>query len=171
MSNVRAGNKDMVIPESFPETEEKPYKFRKLNSTDLFPMIKVISKIGLDELTQAFDGKTVNEFIGTGKQDKNGEGQEGKDPEAEVSPGEKEESYYLLGMKIALKVANKILERLPFCEQEIYLLLAGVSGMKAEEVKKLDINIFMEMILDFVTKEEFSDFFKVASKYAKRLGL
>ena len=76
-----------------------------------------------------------------------------------------------MGVKIALKVANKILERLPSCEQEIYSLLAGVSGMAVKEVKNLEINIFMEMILDFVTKEEFADFFRVASKYIKRLGL
>lgn len=155
----------------FTETEEKPYKFRKLNSTDLFPMIKVISKIGIDELTQPFDRDAINEIIGAGKQEEDKEVQEDESVETDEKLRKKEDSYFFVGVKIALKVANKILERLPSCEQEIYSLLAGVSGMAVKEVKNLEINIFMEMILDFVTKEEFADFFRVASKYIKRLGL
>ena len=42
--------------------------------------------------------------------------------------------------------------------------------MSVEEVQHLDIDVFMEMILDFIMKEEFKDFFKVASGYISRLG-
>ena len=40
--------------------------------------------------------------------------------------------------------------------------------MSVDAVKALDIDIFMEMLLDLVTKEEFKRFFKVASKYIKK---
>ncbi|NBJ99242.1 hypothetical protein D5282_18520 [bacterium 1xD8-48] len=164
---ANSGNKEITAVVPSPETEEKPYKFRKLNSTDLFPMIKVISKVGVDELIRAFDDEVVSEIRDAREQ---GEAEQ-KSSETDEKLLQKEDTYFLVGVKIALKVANKILERLPSCEQEIYLLLASVSGMTVKEVKNLEINVFMEMILDFVTKEEFADFFRVASKYIKRLGL
>jgi hypothetical protein len=42
--------------------------------------------------------------------------------------------------------------------------------MSKTDLEQLDLAVFAEMILDFVTKEEFKDFFKVASKFVKRLG-
>ena len=128
---------------------EKPYTFRKLNSTDLFPMVKIISKIGLDELTQVFEGDILNSIVGR----------------VENEHSDKKQMEFLAGMNVVAKIANKIFEHLPKCEKEIYSLLANVSGMTVIEVKSLDLDVFMEMILDFVMKEEFKSFFKVASKY------
>lgn len=140
-----------------PGQEPRPYTFRKLNSADLFPMIQIISKIGIDELTQVFEGDYIKNLLET------------KESASENAGQEKNESYLLVGAGIALKVANKILEHIPSCEYEIYTLLASVSGMKVEEVRNLDLDIFMEMILEFIAKEEFASFFRVASRYISRL--
>lgn len=148
-------NKDYMSAQA--HEKEKPYTFRKLNSTDLFPMIKIISKIGIDELTQVFDGSVIKMLLGKAEQ-------EG----SEVDKDAEENSQFIVGVGVALKVANKILEHIPSCEKEIYSLLAQVSGMNVETVKALDLDIFLEMIVDFVMKEEFSNFFKVASKYINR---
>ncbi len=154
---IQAVAEPQTPPVEVPEMV-KPYTFRKLNSTDLFPMIKIISKIGIDELTQVFDGSLVKNLL------KSSENSAADEAEKEG------QSQFIVGVGIALKVANKILEHIPTCEQEIYNLLARVSGMGIEEVKNLDLNIFMEMILDFCMKDEFADFFKVASRYIRRLG-
>lgn len=138
----------------------KPYTFRKLNSTDLFPLIKIISKIGLDELTQVFEGDALKSLIAQGKQIKGSNNTE-QSPKVNLD---------IVGVGVALKLVNKILEHIPLCEQEVYTLLSRVSGMSVEEVKNLDMDVFMEMILDFVMKEEFRDFFKAASGCIKRLG-
>ncbi|GFI47803.1 hypothetical protein IMSAGC019_03129 [Lachnospiraceae bacterium] len=138
--------------------ESKPYEFRKLNSTDLFPMVRIISKIGIDELTEVFEGGFIKKLLTT------------KENTQEDREGEKDEDYLLVGAGIALKAANKVLEHIPSCESEIYTLLANVSGMKVEAVKALPLDIFMEMIIDFATKEEFASFFRAASRYIKRLA-
>lgn len=150
---------EIVSPVITPEPERvKPYTFRRLNSTDLFPMIKIISKIGLDELTQVFDIGFINKITNSFKK---------AEEFSENTSAAEEESQFIVGIGIALRVANKILEHVPSCEKEIFALLANVSGMSVEAVKALDLDIFMEMILDFVMKEEFSSFFKVASKYIR----
>jgi hypothetical protein len=59
-----------------------------------------------------------------------------------------------------------IFNNLPKCEKEIYQLLAQVSGMSEDEVKKDGI-LFTEMLFDFVKKEEFPAFIKVVSRLFK----
>ncbi|MFA9375594.1 MAG: hypothetical protein ACERKZ_02455 [Lachnotalea sp.] len=147
-----------------PLEEIKPYILRKLNSTDLFPMIKIISKIGLGELTQVLEGNVIQDLVSKVK------GEEvNTEEEVNETNGEsvEEKNQFIVGIGIALKLANKILENIPSCEREIYTLLSNVSGITVEDVKVLDLDIFLEMIMDFIMKDEFKSFFKVASKYIK----
>lgn len=155
------------------EEKVKPYTFRRLNSTDLFPMIKIIGKIGIDELTEVFDGNTIKKIIdGVTKKEKNITDKETATDE-EVAANEEKNTVgkeILVGIGVSLKLVNKIMEHIPSCENEIYTLLSRVSGMSVEEIKGLDLSIFLEMLLDFIMKDEFMDFFGVALKYIKRLG-
>lgn len=136
---------DMAIE---PVPEEKPYTFRKLQTTDMFLMFKVLNRIGFKDLKDN-EGLKNTLFLlmgGTanGKVDVN-----------------------QLGMDIFFEAAAVLFESIPKAESEIYTLLASVSGMKAEEIKTQPPAITFEMIIDFIKKEEFSDFFKAASKLFK----
>lgn len=128
--------------------EVKPYTFRKLETADIFPMFKLLNKIGFKELKDN-EGlkKTLFLFMGgapTGKVDVNA-----------------------LGMDIFFEAAAVISEAIPKAEQEIYGLLATVANMKAEDIKKQSPAVTFEMIVDFCKKEEFKDFFLVVSKLFK----
>lgn len=148
--------------QSEPEQEEvKPYTFRKLSSPDLFPMLKIISKIGIDELSTVFDGDLIKNLMNKAREE--------TDAAADTEQAT-EKSQFVVGIGVAFKIANKILEHLPSCEGDIYSLLAGVSGKTVDEIKALDLDVFLEMIVDFICKDEFKNFFKVASKLHKRLA-
>ena len=41
----------------------KPYEFRTLNATDVFPMLSIISKIGVNEFTACFEKEEVANVI------------------------------------------------------------------------------------------------------------
>lgn len=130
-------------------SENKPYTFRKLTGKDIFPMCKIISKIGLDELTQVFEGDILNSIVSR----------------VENEHSDQSQIEFLAGMNVIAKIANKIFAHLPDCENEIISLLANVAGMTEKDVRMLDLDVFFEMIMDFLKKEEFKNFFKVASKY------
>lgn len=128
--------------------EVKPYTFRKLETADIFPMFKLLNKIGFKELKDN-EGlkKTLFLFMGgapSGKVDVNA-----------------------LGMDIFFEAAAVISEAIPKAEQEIYGLLASVANMKVEDIKKQSPAVTFEMIVDFCKKEEFKDFFLVVSKLFK----
>ena len=126
----------------------KPYTLRKLETADVFPMLRLLNKIGFKDLKDN-EGlkKALFMFMGgniNGKVDVNA-----------------------LGMDIFFEVAAVLFDSIPKAEAEFYALLASVAGVKVDDIKKQSPAVTMEMIVDFVKKEEFVDFFSVVSKLFK----
>jgi hypothetical protein len=126
----------------------KPYTFRKFNSTDVFPMFQILGKIGINEFTKCFEKDGIKELIASFN-------------------GENEGIDSIVGMSVILEAVNVILGNLPKCENEIYDVLSRTSNLNKIEVKNLDLAVFTEMIIDFVQKDDFKDFFKVVSRLFK----
>ena len=126
----------------------KPYTFRTLSTEDIFPMLKLLNKIGLRDLKEndglknvlfMFAGGTANGKVDVNK----------------------------LGIDMFLEIAAIITESIPKCEAELYTLLSNTSDLSAEDIKTQSPATTMEMIIDFIKKEEFADFFKVVLKLFK----
>ena len=128
-------------------SETRLYTFRTLNATDIAPMCKVISKIGIDNFKKVFDSDSVMEAIKKAKGKNNIED--------------------IVGLQVFLEVANVILSHIPDCEGEIFTLLANVSGLTVDEIKAFDLVSFTRMVVGFVKKEEFKDFIGVVSELFK----
>lgn len=130
---------------------EKTYTLRGLTAEDVFPMLKIISGIGLKE----FKGCLENEELRTAIRNMNAEKGEGAEG-AEID-------ITALGLMVAADVASIIFANLPKCKDDIYQLLSGLSGMSKKEIAALPMNVFLSMIIDVIKKEEFKDFFKDAA--------
>lgn len=133
----------------------KPYELRKLCAKDIFPMSKILAKIGIKEITKNFDLDNINEFAEKLIQEKG-------DMEA-MSDAD----IVAVGIPIALDVADVIFDNLSACEEYIYQLLSNLSGIPKKEISELPIDVFASMIIDVVKKEEFADFIKAVSKLLK----
>ncbi len=127
------------------ETTEKKYELKPLQSKDVFPMFRIISKIGIKEFRDCFNSAEVKDAIAKGNK-------------ADVNA---------LGMNIMLDVASVVISHVGDAEQEIYAFLSGLSGMSKKEIEALDMVTFFEMIVDVFKKEEFKDFIGVVSKLFK----
>ncbi len=128
------------------EIEAKPYTFRKLSSVDVFPMFKIIGAIGINEFTACFEKDGIKNMIASFT------GESGEDMSS------------IVGISVILEIANVIIGNLPKCENEIYQILSQTSNLSVSQVKKLDMAVFFEMVIDFIKKEEFKDFIKVVSR-------
>ncbi len=113
---------------------ENKIELRRLCTRDLFPMMKILSKIGIAEFRKCFES---------------------------VSPGADLRS---VGVGVMLQAADILLKNIGSCEKEIYSFLADLSGISAKDIPELEMAEFAEMITELVTKEEFKDFFTVVSK-------
>lgn len=135
--------------------ESKAYELRNLTSDDVFPMLDIISKIGIDEFRTVFESEQLRTLL------------KSKDNNEDTSSEKAEEQLYNIGTLVVLDIANVIIKKIPLCKQEIYLFLAQLSGMTQDEIKKLPMNTFFKMIIDVFKKDEFKDFIGVVSKLFK----
>ncbi len=124
---------------------EKTYTLRGLTAEDVFPMLKIISGIGLKEFKSCFDSAELRDAIKNMSQGK----KKGKTVDTTA-----------VGLMVAADIASIIFANLPKCKDDIYQLLSGLSGMEKEEIAELPMNVFLAMIVDVIKKEEFKDFFQ-----------
>jgi len=141
---------EIVVEET--EEEVKPYQFRKLGSKDVFLMFKIISKIGVNEFTACFGNENVLKVI------------QNMSAEEKAS----DEGAMIATASVLLECANVVLANVGKCENEIYQMLSNTSNMTIEEITaEGNAVLFVEMLVDFIRKEEFGDFIKVVSKLFK----
>lgn len=136
----------------------KPYEFRMLGAEDVFPMVGIISKIGIKEFKVLFEGDGLKDMLSGAFGDaKKKSGGEALDEAAIAS----------LGASVFLELATIVLCNLPKAEKDIFQLLSNTSNLSVDEIKKLSLADFTEMVIDFFKKDEFKDFMKVVSKLFK----
>ena len=118
---------------------EKPYELRKLKSTDLFLLLNLVKKIGIATFADAVVDDGFKQIF-TGTEDKT------------------EEDYANVG-KTVFNIIQLIIERLTDCQNEIYDLLEAVSNLNRQQLEDLDMDVFMEMVVELVGKDEFRQLF------------
>lgn len=141
-----------AIPETV-EVQAKPYTFRKLNSTDIFLMFRIISKIGIKEFSSVMEHNGIKGLVARLMREKIEDAEE---------TGE-ETNVSVTYISVILEVADVVFRCLPRCEAELYQMLSKVSDLTEEQVKALSMADFTMMVIDFIKKEEFADFIKVVS--------
>lgn len=120
--------------------KETKFNLRKLEARDLFPLSTIMSKVGVRQLKGIFKQAFENS---------------------------NEENRTAANFDVAIDIAGILLDNLEKCEQHIYRFLASLSGMKENDIATLPPADFIELIIEVVTKEDFKDFFKVASRFVK----
>ena len=138
------------MTEHMNEEQAKAYELRNLTADDVFPMLQIVSKIGIKEFKGCFESPEVAKMI---KDAASGEGQD--DVKTSV------------GVAVALDMASIVMANMTSCKKDIYQFLAQISGMTTKEVSDLPMVTFLEMIVDVFKKDEFKDFFQVVAKLLK----
>lgn len=121
-------------------TEEKSYTLRDLTADDIFPVLRILNKIGVNDVKKCFAAQEVRTAIT--------DAAAGKDTDVSA-----------VGVTVMLEIASLLIEHIPDCRDELYGFLASLSGKKKEDVAALPMLTFVRMIRDVVRKDEFRDFF------------
>ena len=125
------------------------YEMRNLQATDIFSVVKILNGIGLKNIKEAINIEEINS----------------------IRKGMTEDNINTItsqvGLSVILSIVTVIFENLPKVETDIYKFIASVIDTSPEEVEKLDMGDFMDVIIAIIQKEEFKDFFARASKLIK----
>lgn len=117
------------------EVIERPYAMRKLKDSDLFPLLQLLRKIGLQNFKQSFIQET-----------------EGKTVKA-------------VGITVVLDMADIIIANLGTASDDIYEMWSGLSGIPVNEMKEMEFGTLPLMIYDTFNEVKNTSFFKVLSKF------
>ena len=124
----------------------KNYELRSLTSDDIFPMLQIISKIGIREFKSCFESPDVKAAIAKS---------EGTDLNS-------------VGLAVMLDIGGIVLANVPKAKDDIYLLLSQLSGLTKQEIGALPMATFAQMVINVIRKDEFKDFFQVVSRLFKQ---
>ena len=117
------------------EVIERGYTLRRFNDGDLFPLLKILKKIGLKDCKEAF---------------------------MQVSTGEK--TLKQIGILASFDLADILIGNLTKVEEEVYNLYADMSGISANEIREMEFGTLPLMIMDSFNEVKNTSFFKVLSK-------
>lgn len=126
---------DTVVEETVEEVIERPYTLRKFNDGDLFPILKILKKIGIKDCKEAF---------------------------VQVASGEK--TLKQIGILASFDLADILIGNLTKVEEEVYSLYADMSGLAADEIRAMEFGTLPLMIMDSFEEVKNTAFFKVLSK-------
>ena len=129
--------------------KQKKWEFRRLKGKDIFLMLPVLKKIGINNIKKCFNGDIVKDVVATNK---------GKAYDTQIEAAT---------FGAMLEFGQVLIEGLDACENEIFNLLEKTSNLRRNEIEELDFLELPEMIMDFVKKEEFKDFLQVAQRFIK----
>lgn len=139
MENLNREETLEVIPDSEAAREpviERPYTLRRLKDGDLFPLLKILKKIGIRDCKEAF---------------------------IQVASGEK--SVKQIGIMASFDIADILIGNLAKAEDEIYELWSDLSGIPAEKMKGMEFGTLPLMIMDTFSEARNTGFFRVLSRF------
>ncbi len=135
--------------------EEKPYRLRKLSAKDISPMLKIIKKVDIKRLKNVLNDLDLSEITNAIKENQN----------EEIKEESNNKAFAKIGEALIFEAIPLVLDALDNSIYEINKLLASVANMELTELENLDLDIYFNLIYDFINKEEFAGFMKVVSKF------
>ena len=138
------------VAENNANEKKKPYEFKRLDFDNIFPMMNLIDKIGVEKVASLTDNEAIMKLIQGKKPMKlDEEGNEVVDNEAQMK---------LLASAI-VAIGGLLIKSLKTCRNELYEVLSSASNLSVEEISRLPIKYSYLMIYDFIKKDDFKDFF------------
>lgn len=112
------------------------YELRKLKSSDLGIVCKILSGIGIKEFKTCFN---IQDFKNS------------KNPEQ-------------VGMNVVFDIGGIIIENIPKVQKDIDLFISSLTGQDIQQIHDMDFAEYGSLIIEIVAKEEFKDFFRHVMK-------
>lgn len=130
--------------------EGKKYNLRPIGAKDIFPMSRIIAKIGLKNFKRVFQSEEVKKMVKSAREE-----------------GKSEKNLEAVGAVAMLEIADVLFENFPNCEKELFAFVASLTDLKVYEVENIPPAEFLELIISIIKKPEFKDFFGAALRLLK----
>lgn len=121
-------------------------QMRKLKGTDIFKVLRLLSKLGVKDLVLDMFGNTDLAKV-----------KDATDVKL-LADGK--------GANLMAVIFETLTEKLPLIEDDLNQFLGDLTGNDAKEIADLEFGEYMQLIMDFFKKEELKDFFQQLSLFS-----
>ena len=121
-------------------------ELRKLQSSDLFRMVRIINGIGFNTIKDSINVDEINK-LRKGMTDENAD-----------------EVTSQVGVSVVMSILGVVIENLPKVENDVDEFCGSVAGIKPKDVAKMEMGEFMDLLVAIFKMDGFKDFFSRASK-------
>lgn len=121
-------------------------QMRKLKGTDIFTVLRLLSKLGVKDLVLDMFGNTDLAKV-----------KDATDVKL-LADGK--------GANLMAVLVETLTDKLPTIETELNQFLGELTGNDAKEIADLEFGEYMQLIMDFFKKEELKDFFQQLSLFS-----
>lgn len=121
-------------------------ELRKLQSSDLFRMVRIINGIGFKTIKDSINVDEINK-LRKGMTDEN-----------------TDEVTSQIGVSVVMSILGVVIENLPKVENDVYEFCGSVAGIKPKDVSKMEMGEFMDLLVAIFKMDGFRNFFSRASK-------
>ena len=121
-------------------------ELRKLQSSDLFRMVKIINGIGFKTIKDSINVDEINKL------------------RKSMTEENTDEITSQVGVSVVMSILGVVIENLPKVENDVYEFCGSVAGIKPKDVSKMEMGEFMDLLVAIFKMDGFKDFFSRASK-------
>lgn len=140
-------NEEMIVDKAV----EKPFTLRTLCDEDLYPILDIIAKVCPEEIRPIFN-KVLIKYDGLSVI--SGENMKPEDKQEIVNSLAEE-----VGIDIIMDLGLIIIRNLKTVKDEVYALLSDLSGIPADQIRKMPFGTTPKMIMAVVRDVRNLDFF------------
>ena len=127
------------------KTVEKPYTLRPLYDEELYTILDIIEKLCPEDIRPIFI-KAMEKFTK-------------KEAEAGDDKDMLEKLANDFGMDVVMELGLVIIRNMKNVKDDVYALLSDLSGIDADQIRKMPFGTTPRMIMDVVKDERNRDFF------------
>jgi hypothetical protein len=127
------------------KTVEKPYTLRPLYDEELYTILDIIEKLCPEDIRPIFI-KAMEKFTK-------------KEAEAGDDKDMLEKLANDFGMDVVMELGLVIIRNMKNVKDDVYALLSDLSGIPADQIRKMPFGTTPKMIMDVVKDERNRDFF------------
>ena len=137
---------------------------RDLKATDVWGMVRILSKLGLRNFRQSIDKNVLKAMSWNPPTAMNEKGETIPLPREKWTERQEEMAlqYDLAKDELLWGILELLMTNIGSCEQDVNKLLADGTGQTVAEIQNMDANDYVELISLYVSREGFHDFFMQA---------
>ena len=147
------------------------FVLHNLKSTDLWQLVRILRRLNIRELAHVVDEKTMKASRFEVPMELTADG---------VKPLPREQwTAAQIKAEEAAKAANDeimwagigyLVDHIGSCEEDVAKLLAMGTGTTVDDIRAMDAGDYLQLIVQYVTRENFTDFFTQARALLDKVG-